>query len=321
MKPEDIQKAAIVCLFFFSFVMLTDYAYITFLGTSVSRGSDFFAHYSMASGNPRPSDSSYPKFFAAISSPFAFNYNYYYYFTIFLLTIVFPLALVALCRDWRASILYFCTNFFWRMDLMATYPQAILTLWLVFFIYYRKFWFRLASLPLSMFVHSQGFIIFGLAWLASDAYFFLKRHHFYLHFLPAFILCNGSLKLGELNNMKLGGRVDLAARGTASIGDIARFFIRDFNFFLFLFALKGFKKRERLDFILVALIIFVAGFFVHLRVWLTICLIGVVGMTWFIEDAKDKRFRRFFWVMVVASQILVALLWVWDKYLVSGMCP
>ena len=275
---ESDRKFLLFCLLVASLFILTSVYFRFEFGTPVY-GNDHLSHLMMARGQGKPSDSIYPLFYRTLSAPFSFSPNTYYAFSILFLCVVLPFFLYFLLdRDWLVSLFVFSTGMVFLTELGGAYPQAVMGVMLIVLLLKRNIWFRLFLLMFAFFVHDKGFYLLACAWLVSDAWLFVLPK---LRFLSLGFF-------GFFDEIKVRG---FASVGNRSFGDLARFFSKGFNVLLVPFAVLGFVKEGRTDFVAVALVLLVAGFLIHSRVWWIVCLLGVVGLRFFVKHFPGWRFR------------------------------
>jgi len=157
MRKEYI-KVSILILVFFIFYSVFGYINYTNYGI-INNSQDFDFHWKKIQGL---TTESYPALHHTIFSVFAFNELTYYLANIFLITIIIPLFLFKLNKNfWVVFIYFFAVNLPHVLIYGATYPQALI---LVFFLIYlnNRYNFKLLILLmiLAKFTHKSGSILF-----------------------------------------------------------------------------------------------------------------------------------------------------------------
>ena len=260
------EEAILLCLIIFGFIIISHLYFGEGSLYSLYIGSDKLAHFQMANGTAGVEHAQYAPFWKTVSAPFSVNYRTYFTFAATLIFLGIPIFFGWLLKNYLFTLFYFAVSFPFRMELMGAYPQMMISLLLVMFLLVKNNKVRFAMLVVAPLIHGWGFHMILFAWGVSILWDYLREKIV----LGCFPVAGESI--APLNDAKLG----LAS----SLGDIVRLFGRDLNIILVLVALKGFIKKKRVDIIIVGLAFFVMGVIVHLRVWVTLMIIAVVGVTW-----------------------------------------
>jgi len=298
-----LNKSLLVCILLLLFFISTTY-YVEYNKGYYTFSDDFERHFSMSKDlDLQYNTEGYPPFWRYASSIFSFNHKTYFFFSILIVCFV-PIVLWFLFKNNWVVFFYLCLNFpFWFAHQLAV-PQVIVSVWLLYFLFIKNKYFRFVSLILVMFVHSYGFVLFLLAWFCVLLVDFLKEFDF-----------KGFLGVGLLpNSLNWVNSIVFGRLGT-SLGDVVRFFGRDFNLFFLVLGVKGFVFLKRYDVLLLSVLLFFSGFVVGFRVFFTMSLLFLPGMAIGFEKLS-KKWKYFYFVFGIFFVLLHFYTYIFEWVLV-----
>lgn len=172
----------LVTFFFLGFLFFGYWNYLNF-GT-VNNTHDFVFHWGQAKGIAKEdvywqqldrehTNFDYPPLYHFLAGPFTFHQLAFYAFNLFLIFVLIPLALFFVKKNfWIAATYLMGVSLAHQMLYAATYPLALVMLFLVIYLNFRKNWALLFILGgLSYLTHSYGLGLFLLivVWEVFDA--------------------------------------------------------------------------------------------------------------------------------------------------------
>lgn len=311
LQTSNFRKATFFLVLFLSVATIANIYLVQIAQNTNIGGQDFQHHYEMANGIIEDTDVRYPPFFYTISSPFVYNVLLYYYFTLILTFFIAPLILFFVSKHWSSVFFYYVFSAVFRIELSGAYPQLIMSVWLIVFLFWNNFWFRLFSLFAVLFVHAWGFPLLLLAWFCVELF---KRRDFDLRNL---VLGCGALlgdSIGYLNNSRPRLLI-------VSLGDIVRFLGRDLNLLGLVVGLYGFVLIRRWDVIVLCGLLFCVALTFNGRILYTLALLMGFGVSFAFQKLvfRWKLFLFGFGLLMVVWNFHT---WFLDKYVgFLGRCP
>lgn len=188
---KDYIKVLFLCLLFFCFYFFIGLNDLNVFG-KINNGQDFSFHFTAIEDK---NFSEYPPLYHLIFLPFVFNELSFYALNLFLILFFIPLLLFKLTKNFFSVLTYFVlTNLPHLMIFGATFPQALIIIFFLIYLNYRKnFVAFFLFLFLASITHKQGLTLFFAVGLIELIVFFYEN--FKLKFDQVF--CSGGFLIGS----------------------------------------------------------------------------------------------------------------------------
>lgn len=169
----DFKRAFLVCFAFF--VFFSAFGLFNFFSYgSVNSGQDFLFHWNRVNGIV--DETPYPPLYHAVFSVFSFHVLGFYLANVFLVCVLVPLVLFLVSGRLWSVVVFFCGVSLPHMVLYgATFPQALVLLFFLVYLLFRRSFSLLAVLTaLAFFTHHYGLYLFGFVWFVEILLYFFK---------------------------------------------------------------------------------------------------------------------------------------------------
>jgi hypothetical protein len=171
---KEITKAFLVSLLFFSFFFgLGTYNYSTH--GSVSASADFQFHWEKI--HDLGLHPEYPALYHVVFQFFGTNELLFYTTNLFLICFLIPLLIFYATKTWWSTIIYFMginLPHVWLYG--ATYPEALVFLFLIIYLAHRKNWLVFAMCAgLAFLTHREGAYLFAIVLIAEIVDFLARK--------------------------------------------------------------------------------------------------------------------------------------------------
>ena len=307
----DKNKAIALALLFTLF-------FCFFLNIQILKG-DYPFHYEKAKNGCANleedySCGSYAPLFHWLAQPFVFHENAFFYFTIILFAFVTPMLLYYITRHWIVVWFYFSTNAYYWTVLDGIFSQGLAVILLLLLIALQKKDWRIQALivVVSITSHGHGFFLVAGSFLILQFWKIVQNDLYKLkkHFAKIFLGCTGVFGkqgLPEILNIKIQQFPSVWQHMT--IGNFLLIFTKIFPLPYFYFSIKKLlHKKESTGLVLIALMLFVTGFWIQERIFYIIPLVLLPGLAWYYEDlSRDKKI-----LFVLSTLVIFAIqIYIW----------
>lgn len=286
---------------------------------------DFEFHFNKASQNCDPRypesqcDSYYP-LLHILGGPFSFSPLAFSNFLMIIVVFLTPLVLYLATRNWIITWFYFSvTQYVYTIQAGGAYPQALAGILLIVFLWQKNIAIRALIILLSVFAHSQAFVLLLIVWLVQ--LFFENNIHSILVKKGKNIFPACSAIFGLQAEDPIGQKVTLDILNKhgiqtihITIKDIANFFVRTFPLPFLIMAFWQLKKEKDYALIIIVLIGFYYGIAVaQARIFLIIPLILLPSLTRFYVNLP-KKWKKWFIILTFITFLVNFGTWILYKY-------
>ncbi len=282
-------------------------------------GLDFDRHYAMARGEDSFTNkhgevaetSFYPPLFRWIVSPFAFRLSTFYLVALFIICTVIPVTLFKITGNWVSALFYFSTTSLFYFQELGYYGQALAIALMVLVIYFKDYKVRVAIFVVSILAHSYAPLLVGATIVAcclQDSFNLKDWLRKPLPFLP---VCSGWFpenRPDDFLSSEITRGASMPLSGKLNLGRALKQQVEIWPFPFLGMSLLGLWRKRQFGLILLMVAIFIAGF-VEFRAYFAMPVPGIIGLTYFYEGIKSRKYKAFFWMLIVAVGVIQAAIW------------